>query len=299
MSATSSKVYVEYDPTSPPPHPGKAWTRFICISDTHSSSNFQVPPGDVLLHAGDLSSWGRLEDLQKSLRWITTLPHPIKILVAGNHDLCLDRQFAEDMGRDIFLQHFKAAIQLVRGPAAQAAGIHYLEHEATSFVSGGRRWKVYGSPAAPLYNAEGCFQYNSKEKAQEIYNLIPVDVDILLTHTPPHGVHDVTKRGKHAGCQYLTERLKQLDEGISERGRSDTPWSCKLHVWGHIHEAHGASITKTARGERVQVNAALYHSGLPIIVDLHNGGKYSKSNHFSDAMSNLSIGDVDDNDAHE
>ena len=48
-----------------PNHPGSdQWTRFVLLSDTHSKTSYNVPSGDVLIHAGDLSSWGRPDKLQ-------------------------------------------------------------------------------------------------------------------------------------------------------------------------------------------------------------------------------------------
>lgn len=32
--------------------------RFVCISDTHTRDQFNVPDGDVLLHAGDFTNVG-------------------------------------------------------------------------------------------------------------------------------------------------------------------------------------------------------------------------------------------------
>lgn len=61
-----------------PPHPGHEWTRFVCISDTHSKI-YPVPDGDVLLHAGDICGRGRLADMQKMFGWLQTLPHPNKV----------------------------------------------------------------------------------------------------------------------------------------------------------------------------------------------------------------------------
>lgn len=65
-----------------PAHPGSDWTRFVCISDTHSRTKFAIPPGDVLLHAGDLSSWGEPKQLEKTLEWLKTLDHPTKMYLA-------------------------------------------------------------------------------------------------------------------------------------------------------------------------------------------------------------------------
>lgn len=51
-----------------------------------------------------------------------------------------------------------------------------------------------------------------------------------LTHGPPYDVFDRTNRGVFAGCKALADRLPSLRP--------------RLHVFGHIHEAHGAHIHK-------------------------------------------------------
>jgi hypothetical protein len=76
--AIESRVYVDYDRGAAPPHPGKTWTRFVCISDTHSR-RFKIPSGDVLLHAGDLSSWGYADQLDRTMAWLKSLEHPMKM----------------------------------------------------------------------------------------------------------------------------------------------------------------------------------------------------------------------------
>ena len=73
--SASAKVSLN-DATNIPSHPGSAWTRFVCISDTHSR-RFDVPPGDVLIHAGDLSHYSR--NLSGTFEWLKTLEHPIKM----------------------------------------------------------------------------------------------------------------------------------------------------------------------------------------------------------------------------
>jgi len=48
-------IHVTYDPQQPPSKPAASeWTRFICISDSHCAI-FPLPPGDVLIHAGDMT----------------------------------------------------------------------------------------------------------------------------------------------------------------------------------------------------------------------------------------------------
>jgi hypothetical protein len=92
MTATTRAcVYADYDITAPPPHPGDGWTRFVCISDTHSK-RFPVPDGDVLLHSGDLSSHGHPGQLKVTIDWLHSLPHPAKVYVAFRHAiLCVLR----------------------------------------------------------------------------------------------------------------------------------------------------------------------------------------------------------------
>jgi Icc-related predicted phosphoesterase len=101
--------------------------------------------------------------------------------------------------------------------------------------------------------------YPAKRQPAAIYSRVPDDTEILLTHTPPYGTRDVSKRGSNVGCRYLAEKVASLKY-------------CRLHVFGHIHEAHGFTITeaKGREGGLVSVNAALAWGGQAIIVDLPN-----------------------------
>lgn len=93
----------------------------------------------------------------------------------------------------------------------------------------------------------------------DIYRKIPGDADIVLTHTPPYRTLDKTRKGSHAGCRQLEERMNSK----ALRG-------CKLHVFGHIHEAYGGKIVSSPHGHRVAVNAAMPRADVAIIVDLPN-----------------------------
>lgn len=177
----------------------------------------------------------------------------------------------------IVTKDLEAGRALVRGEASVKAGLHYLEYESFKCVtSSGRTWEVYGSPvgvsiishrmghecsatlqAAPRY-ALGSFQYTENSgEGEALYKQIPSSTEILLTHTPPHGICDETRRGVFAGCPELTARMNEPDLK-----------RCRLHVFGHIHEAHGFHISE--EHGRVSVNAAVHGKSLPIIVDLLN-----------------------------
>jgi hypothetical protein len=61
--------------------------RIVCLSDTHNrQGKFPVPDGDLLLHAGDFSSMGRSNEVERFDAWLGTLPHRHKVFIAGNHD---------------------------------------------------------------------------------------------------------------------------------------------------------------------------------------------------------------------
>lgn len=47
--------------------------RIVCVSDTHSLTNhikFKIPDGDVLIHAGDVSQCGRVEEIIDFNDWL-------------------------------------------------------------------------------------------------------------------------------------------------------------------------------------------------------------------------------------
>jgi hypothetical protein len=41
---------------------------------------------------------------------------------------------------------------MVKGSAAEAAGLHYLEHESMELKTGDKTWRIYGSPVRLLYS---------------------------------------------------------------------------------------------------------------------------------------------------
>lgn len=144
--------------------------RVVCLSDTHDQINVRVPPGDLLIHAGDLTNAGTADDIQAQLDWLASFPHQHKILVCGNHDSFFDlsARRPEDRGKTL---DFK--------------GIRYLVHDAVTLeFKGGRRLKIYGSPDIPACGGpEMAFQYDRASPPWA--NTVPIDTDILITHAPP------------------------------------------------------------------------------------------------------------------
>lgn len=184
------------------------------ISDTHGKHNqitSHLPGGDVIIHAGDLSSMGYKHEIQQFLKWFNGLDnYTHKIFIAGNHDW-----------------GFQTEPQMCQELLGFYNKVTYLEDnmeligdDYTTAV------KVWGSPWQPeFYN----WAFNLPRAGEEIKNkwdLIPNDIDILITHGPPWGHLDtVVGNPINLGCEVLTERINIIKP--------------KIHVFGHIHSGYG------------------------------------------------------------
>src|SRR5215207_816279 len=66
--------------------------RFVALSDTHGRHrSIRLPKGDVLLHAGDVSYYGKKEEVLDFLNWFSAQKFRYKIFIAGNHDFYLEK----------------------------------------------------------------------------------------------------------------------------------------------------------------------------------------------------------------
>lgn len=187
----------------------------VCISDTHNTKPSPLPPGDILLHAGDLSQFGTFAEIQAQLSWLAAHPHPHKVIIAGNHDLLLDSAFvAAHPDRELGRHEGRRRSDLDWG------GIHYLEHGSIDLVvpGKGRSISVFGSPWTPRCGS-WAFQYGDGEGQGP--GALPASADVVLVHGPPKGHLD--DGGK--GCEMLLAEVKRAKP--------------KLVVCGHIHAGRG------------------------------------------------------------
>ena len=177
-------LYVEGDGQSsvlteaPPRHDGHC--RIVVISDTHEQHRLlRIPPGDVLCHVGDVFLWGSadsdgyaLQKLRDFNDWLGRMPHPHKVVVAGNHDV-----FLEKMG--------KANVQ------RELTNARYLENETWDGPGGLRVW---GSPISRANSATSPNKAFQALDEQALVDAIPADVNCLMVHGHPltmpalHGV---------------------------------------------------------------------------------------------------------------
>jgi Icc-related predicted phosphoesterase len=177
--------------------------RVVAISDTHAlHQRVQVPEGDLLIHAGDLTRRGAINDVVRFNSWLEGLPHRHKVVIAGNHDFCFEQE-----------------PELARQALSAAT---YLQDEDT-VIEGVR---IYGSPWQPWFY-DWAFNLPRGDKLRERWALIPVETQILVTHGPPLGHGDLTSGGEHAGCADLLDRIRVVAPAY--------------HIFGHIHEGYGIS----------------------------------------------------------
>lgn len=65
--------------------------KIVLISDTHvQHRGLELPEGDCIVHAGDLTGRGQLNQVYDFLNWYNKLPFEFKIFIAGNHDMSFD-----------------------------------------------------------------------------------------------------------------------------------------------------------------------------------------------------------------
>ena len=70
-------------------------TRFFIISDTHGHDDVVAEKSlaqqtDVVIHCGDLTEEAKIGEFHKTLQLLRRLRAPLKLVIAGNHDLTLD-----------------------------------------------------------------------------------------------------------------------------------------------------------------------------------------------------------------
>jgi Icc-related predicted phosphoesterase len=98
--------------------------------------------------------------------------------------------------------------------------------------------KIWGSPVTPL--SGGAFGVDSPEERAALYNTIPTDIDVVITHGPPYGILDCPPgSGTHIGCPQLLDAVMRLRP--------------RIHLFGHAHAAFGM----VQKDDTLYVNAAM------------------------------------------
>ena len=184
------------------------------ISDTHTKHHqitSQLPGGDLLVHSGDFSSRGYEHEGDSFFDWFNGLDnYTNKIVIAGNHDL----MFEDDpmLAKDIISYYPKVTYL--------QDDLEVIGDDYSSSV------KLWGSPWQPEFYDWAFNLPRGGEELKDKWDMIPPNMDILITHGPPWGHLDtVVGQSTNLGCELLAEKIKVLKP--------------KIHVFGHIHSGYG------------------------------------------------------------
>jgi Icc-related predicted phosphoesterase len=180
----------------------------VIISDTHNKHKHlsKLPEADVIIHCGDMTSMGYDHEIANFMKWFSKLEqYKHKICIAGNHDWLFEKNniLAKELIPDnvIYLEDREVVLEGV---------------------------KFYGTPVQLPFNN---WAFNKpEERLIPHWKAIPDDIDVLITHQPPHSIFDWSVYDNiHTGSPSLywevLERIKP-----------------KIHCFGHIHSGHGIKV---------------------------------------------------------
>ena len=176
--------------------------KLLLFSDVHVSLRHcqnlvkMSEAADLVIGAGDI---GALRSgIKRTISWLKDIQKPT-VLVPGNAE---SQEELEDACQSW------TQCQVLHGSGCQVLGLPI-------YGIGG------GIPITPF----GSWSYDfSEEQAQELLKNCPSN-GILITHSPPYKILDISSRGQHLGSTTVRETII-----------AKTP---RLVVCGHIHESAG------------------------------------------------------------
>lgn len=197
-----------------------------CTSDLHGYLP-NLRGGDILIVAGDLTSRDFEQEYQTFFDWLEQAPYEHKVFTGGNHDKLL-------------YENVMCGIMQKTQEELDAKNIHFL-HDRAMVIHGLR---FYGTAWNLKFKGENtncmAFGVNTEDEAGLLWEHIPEDIDVLVTHECAYGALDCvldrdTFKLRHAGSKSLQRRIKYI---MNERD----PYHAMLHVFGHIHEDSGVGL---------------------------------------------------------
>jgi Icc-related predicted phosphoesterase len=202
---------------------------------THTYHNLLDVPEDIdmVIHSGDATNpknpYLSEDEMQNFIYWYSLLPIKHKVFVAGNHDVCIEKNFIK---KDDF----------------ERAGIIYLENDYIEIEG----IKIWGSPVTPTFG-EWAFM-RARHKTHELWQQIPDDTDIVVVHGPPATMLDLSYNRKNelefCGDSALMKRLLDINP--------------KLCLFGHIHNCKdiiNAGTRKLSSRDTIYSNGSVVTDG--------------------------------------
>ncbi|KIW13906.1 hypothetical protein PV08_06687 [Exophiala spinifera] len=233
-----------------------------------------LPSADVLIHTGDLTMTGSLDEHERALELILSVDAPLKIVIPGNHDLTLDREYyaRHHSLHARYARYDDATLdriqELYSGADARHAGVRYLVEGRESFrLQNGARLNVYASAWQPEFfdwafgYPRTCDRFNldlgpdhasptAAAAAAVPENPVPDfvggelgrDDDDTSEREGGKGDGNVDIVLTHGPPMGILDRVARTDESVGCVHLRRAVGRCRprLHCFGHIHEAWGA-----------------------------------------------------------
>lgn len=182
--------------------------KLVIVSDTHGCdfSLLNLPEADMLIHAGDWTNRGTIEEVSKFNAICGKVLDKYRLgiyVTPGNHDWLAQTDYD-------LCERLLTNCNLMINEGIESEGI-----------------KFWFSPYTPFF-CNWAFMEEAEE-LEQIWSKIPEDTNVLITHGGPHKVLDLTNEYMNVGCRELAKRVSHLEH-------------LRLHAFGHIHSAAG--ITK-------------------------------------------------------
>eukprot|EP00092_Neocalanus_flemingeri_P056375 GFUD01066822.1.p1 GENE.GFUD01066822.1~~GFUD01066822.1.p1 ORF type:complete len:362 (+),score=99.23 GFUD01066822.1:214-1299(+) len=226
-------------PTLLPPSP--SWpgcVRLVCMSDTHGRHReLQVPPGDILIHSGDFTNTGTFSEAQDFDDWLGSLPHRHKVVVPGNHDSVMDQEVRELVRSgevEVFSEEEVNKWRELEDDDDLLANAHVLINRGLELEG----LTFFGSPHTMFNGVHDRSRYNryaysfgctdESDIAEYVAQSDYQDCHVLVTHSPPLGIADVSSRS-HRGSLAVRNAVFKMNPA--------------LHVFGHVHP-YGGNVFK-------------------------------------------------------
>ena len=208
------------------------------VSDLHGCKP-ALQGGDLLIVAGDLTARDTHAEYLKFFHWLANTPYKKRIVIAGNHDNLAQTEDILSISKGDF---------------------EYLCDSGTEFEG----LKIWGIPWSKRFigmnpKCMAFTYYDENWFYDEKVDKIPVDMDILITHSPPYGILDEVKL---EGQFKLSEPPLQMYEHVGSKSLYN--WlkyvgRPQLHVFGHIHEAYGQKEVFPTYNDKmmISINASI------------------------------------------
>ena len=213
-----------------------------CIADLHGEQPV-LEGGDLLILGGDYTARDSITYWTYFFRWLGQQKYRKKIMIGGNHDNFLVNFNASVEARKCGVNDFEYLCD--SGTEFEYEEDVEEEHKFKGMISCKvkKKCKIWGSPWTKRFEGKNpqCkeFTCDTEEELAEKWAKIPDDLDILITHSPPYGIFDRTKRNENVGSVSLLKKVYVVDP--------------KLHVFGHVHEGYSPYPSKVYSKAATQV----------------------------------------------